>query len=109
MGWYYRRSARIGPLRLNFSKRGVGYSVGAGGYRVGRSSSGRTYRSFNVAGTGLRYVRYNSAGHPTSHPRHALPPSHQNAPNTKAGCGCGCVTLFLIILALLMAISAVGK
>lgn len=109
MGWYFRRSARIGPLRLNFSKRGVGYSVGAGGYRVGRSSSGRTYRSFNVAGTGLRYVRYDSAGHPTSHARHALPQSHQQAPNTTAGCGCGCLTIILVIGALLFAAAAVGR
>ncbi len=40
MGWYFARSKKIGPLRLNFSKSGVGASVGVRGLRVGRGPRG---------------------------------------------------------------------
>lgn len=33
MGWNFRKSIKIGPARINLSKSGVGYSVGAGGVR----------------------------------------------------------------------------
>ena len=33
MGWNFRKSIKIGPARVNLSKSGVGYSVGAGGVR----------------------------------------------------------------------------
>lgn len=55
MGWSFRRSINLGPFRINLSKSGVGYSVGAGGVRVGKSARGRTYRSFSVPGTGVSY------------------------------------------------------
>lgn len=34
MGWYLRRSLNFGPFRLNFSKSGIGASVGVTGARV---------------------------------------------------------------------------
>lgn len=55
MGFYYRRSIDIGPFRVNVGSRGVGYSVGGRGFRVGRSASGRRYTSFGLPGTGLGY------------------------------------------------------
>ena len=33
MGWNFRKSIKVGPARINLSKSGVGYSVGAGGAR----------------------------------------------------------------------------
>lgn len=33
MGWNFRKSIKAGPARINLSKSGVGYSVGAGGVR----------------------------------------------------------------------------
>ena len=33
MGWNFRKSIKVGPARINLSKSGVGYSVGAGGVR----------------------------------------------------------------------------
>jgi hypothetical protein len=33
MGWNFRKSFKIGPARVNLSKSGAGYSVGAGGVR----------------------------------------------------------------------------
>ena len=43
MAWYLRKSFTIGPLRLNLSKGGLGYSVGVKGARVGIKPSGHTY------------------------------------------------------------------
>jgi hypothetical protein len=40
VGWYFRRSVRLGPLRINFSKSGIGYSVGMKGLRVGKGPRG---------------------------------------------------------------------
>ena len=55
MGWRFSRSINLGPLRINLSKRGVGASVGAGPFRVGRSASGRNYGSASIPGTGISY------------------------------------------------------
>ncbi len=55
MGLHFRRSLQIGPFRLNFSRGGVGYSVGGRGFRVGRSARGRTYTNVSLPGTGLGY------------------------------------------------------
>jgi Protein of unknown function (DUF4236) len=43
VGWYLRKSLRVGPLRFNLSKRGVGASIGVKGARVGIDASGREY------------------------------------------------------------------
>ncbi len=55
MGFYFRKSVNLGPFRVNLSKSGVGYSVGAGGFRTGRSAGGRKYTSFGLPGTGMGY------------------------------------------------------
>jgi voltage-gated potassium channel len=43
MGYFFRRSARIGPFRLNFSKSGIGASVGVKGVRLTMTPRGTTY------------------------------------------------------------------
>jgi hypothetical protein len=53
MGWSFRKSIGIGPLRLNLGKRGVGVSTGIPGARVGIESSGRPY--FSAGAFGIRY------------------------------------------------------
>jgi hypothetical protein len=55
MGWTYRKSLNLGPVRLNMSRSGIGYSMGAGGFRVGTRAKGRRYTSLNIPGTGLTY------------------------------------------------------
>lgn len=42
MGFSIRKGFKLGPVRLNLSKRGVGYSVGVKGLRVG-TSGGKAY------------------------------------------------------------------
>ena len=55
MGWSYRKSVHLGPFRVNLSKSGIGYSVGAKDFRVGVNARGRRYESVTVPGTGLTY------------------------------------------------------
>lgn len=43
MGFYLRKSFRMGPLRLNVSKSGLGVSAGVRGARIGLTSQGRSY------------------------------------------------------------------
>jgi len=35
MGFYLRKSLRVGPLRFNLSKSGIGLSAGIKGFRIG--------------------------------------------------------------------------
>lgn len=56
MGFRFRKSANIGPLRVNFSKSGVGYSVGGKGFRVTKRADGRTQTTASVPGTGIAYT-----------------------------------------------------
>lgn len=55
MGFRFRKSFNIGPLRINLSKSGVGFSVGTKGFRVGRSAKGKTSATVSIPGTGLSY------------------------------------------------------
>jgi hypothetical protein len=55
MGFTYRKSIKLGPFRVNLSKRGVGASVGGTGFRTGVSGTGRKYTNFSLPGTGLGY------------------------------------------------------
>lgn len=62
MGFRFRKSVNIGPLRINFSKSGVGFSVGVKGFRVGRSAKGKTTATVSLPGTGLSYVQNLDSG-----------------------------------------------
>lgn len=43
MAFYLRKSVRLGPVRFNLSKSGIGTSVGVKGFRVGVRPNGRSY------------------------------------------------------------------
>ena len=43
MGYFFRKSASFGPFRLNFSKSGIGASVGVRGARLTMTPRGTTY------------------------------------------------------------------
>ena len=53
MPFYIRKSVSVGPFRLNFSKGGVGASVGVKGFRVGTGPRGH----YVHAGAGGLYYR----------------------------------------------------
>jgi hypothetical protein len=55
MGWFFRKSINLGPVRINLSKSGVGYSVGGKDLRVGVDAKGHRYEEVTVPGTGLHY------------------------------------------------------
>jgi hypothetical protein len=53
MGWSFRRSLNLGPLRVNASKSGLGFSVGGRGFRAGKDAKGRRYAQASIPGTGI--------------------------------------------------------
>jgi len=59
MGFYLRKSLKMGPVRVNLSKGGVGISGGVRGARIGVSSNGRAYVH---AGRGGIYHRQSIGG-----------------------------------------------
>jgi len=56
MGFRFRKSINLGPLRLNISKKGIGYSVGTKGARVTKTADGKTRTTLSIPGTGISYV-----------------------------------------------------
>ena len=60
MAWRFRKSIKLGPLRLNLSKSGVGTSIGVRGFRVGKDARGRSYTAASIPGTGLYSRTYSS-------------------------------------------------
>ncbi|MBK6781759.1 MAG: DUF4236 domain-containing protein [Gemmatimonadetes bacterium] len=55
MGFVFRRSIRLGPLRWNLSRAGLGTSVGFPGFRFGTNAQGQKYLWVGVPGTGVGY------------------------------------------------------
>jgi Protein of unknown function (DUF4236) len=53
MGWYLRKGFNLGPLRLNLSKSGLGYSLGVRGARIGVGPRG----NYVTLGRGGIYYR----------------------------------------------------
>lgn len=57
MGWGFRKSIKLGPVRLNLSKGGgLGASIGVKGLRVGTGPRGARL-SASIPGTGIRYTK----------------------------------------------------
>lgn len=52
----FRKSKKIGPIRLNLSKSGLGVSAGVKGLTFGVDSKGKAYRAASIPGTGI-YTR----------------------------------------------------
>lgn len=57
MGMRYRKSFKLGPLRINLSKSGVGYSVGNKFYRVTKKANGGMRTTATLPGTGISDVK----------------------------------------------------
>ncbi|NBX26602.1 MAG: DUF4236 domain-containing protein [Planctomycetes bacterium] len=62
MGFFFRKSFGKGPLRINLSKSGVGWSLGIPGLRFGRSATGRKYTRAGIPGTGLGWQSSGKSG-----------------------------------------------
>lgn len=60
MGMRFRKSKKIGGLRINLSKSGVGFSVGAKGARYTKKAGGGTRTTVGIPGSGIGYVKDSS-------------------------------------------------
>lgn len=61
MGFRFRKSVNFGPLRINASKSGVGWSAGVLGFRYTKKSNGGTRTTVSAPGTGMSYVKETGA------------------------------------------------
>ncbi|GLX92147.1 DUF4236 domain-containing protein [Herbidospora galbida] len=50
MSWGFRKTIKIGPFRINFSRGGVGHSVGKGGVRYTKRADGGKQVSVDLPG-----------------------------------------------------------
>ncbi len=96
---------KVGPFRLNFSKSGVGVSVGVRGLRTGIKADGTRYTEASIPGTGI------SARSQSKRRRTVTPPTQYSAPQvaqeaSPENSGSGFWT-FLILAAIVFVISAV--
>ena len=57
MGFRFRKSIKLGGLRVNVSKKGVGYSVGVPGARYTKKADGGTRITTGLPGTGISYQK----------------------------------------------------
>jgi hypothetical protein len=77
MGFYFRKSAKVGPFRINYSKSGVGMSVGVKGLRVGKGPRGNYIHMTGPAGIQYRQslnsnVKQNTKSEPAPQPSASL-------------------------------------
>lgn len=56
MGFRFRKTLKMGPVNINFSKSGIGASVGVPGARITKKANGGTRTTLGVPGTGLTHV-----------------------------------------------------
>lgn len=80
MGWFFRRSIKFGPVRLNFSKSGIGVSAGVRGARV---STGPRGTHLNIGRGGLYYRQKLGGGIPQS--SYGSRSQHANPTGTRPG------------------------
>ncbi len=73
MGWHFRRSKKIGGMRLNLGKRSAGISTGMRGFRVSSNTRSGTHLSLGIPGTGISY-RQKIGGHKRRRKQHAQSP-----------------------------------
>ena len=88
MGWRFHKSTKVGPFRLNFSKKGVGWSVGAGGVRYTHRADGRRTVTSTIRGTGISYVTDLGKAKPNPKPApkvSQLPPSPKKTASSGQG------------------------
>lgn len=58
MGFRFRKTVKLGPVNVNFSKSGVGTSIGGKGFRMGVNAKGRSYTTASIPKTGISYTSY---------------------------------------------------
>ena len=87
MGLRYRKSVKLGPFRINFSKSGVGWSVGNKWARYTKKANGGTRVTRTIPGTGISYVEERRPGgqrKAAGQISEPMPPSVAEAPEKAA-------------------------
>ena len=98
MGLRYRKSINLGPVRINLSKSGVGYSVGTKGYRVTKKADGGIRKTVSIPGTGISHVtEYSKATVELANAR-KKPAAKKNKDSVTAK---DAIVMILVIVALL--------
>lgn len=54
MGLLFRKSIKLGPLKINLSKHGIGYSIGGKRLRHTKTATGKKYNTIKIC-KGLSY------------------------------------------------------
>ena len=112
MGLKLRKSIKMGPVRVNLSKSGVGYSVGGKGFRVTKKAGGGTRTTASIPGTGISYTSDSSQKKSSSKSSSRTKSSSYSKTYTSAnnssksqttrtksgGCLTGCLWFFAICL-----------
>ena len=98
MAWRFRRSLKLGPLRLNFSKSGIGYSAGVRGFHVGQNAKGTRYTAASIPGTGIYNRQYYGASKTIAQSPAAQSSDSPASAPPQTGTGNG-LKLFLAFLA----------
>lgn len=97
MGIRLKKTVKFGPLNVNLSKSGLGFSVGTKkGYRFTWGATGRKRHTFFIPGTGLSYVKESGSATPT---KETLPQSQSFFSWQRIGRLIG-ITAIIVILAL---------
>ena len=67
MGINFRKSVNFGPFRLNFSKSGIGYSIGGKGFRFTKKANGGFRTTVSIPNTGISVTKDIPAPSNTKH------------------------------------------
>ena len=106
MGLKFRKSVKMGPVRVNLSKSGVGYSVGGKGFRVTKKAGGGTRTTASIPGTGISYTTDSKKRKSSSAAKSST--AHAKSAGSSSGKG-GCLTSILWILGVVLVIGLVCK
>ena len=107
MGLNFRKSIKVGPVRANLSKSGIGYSIGGKGFRVTKRSGGGLKTTVGIPGTGISYSTGTHKRKTTSNSsKKAKSASSSNkavegaAPSANSvGCSSGCLLSVIACIA----------
>ncbi len=86
MGFYLRKSLRVGPIRFNLSKSGIGVSAGIKGFRVGTGPRGN-YIHMGRGGIYYRKTFAHSSKTDTPSPQEYTPPATTHTPMEEVESG----------------------
>lgn len=117
MGFKFRKSIKMGPVRVNLSKSGVSTSVGVKGARVSLSPKGKARATVGIPGTGISYSKSigqkkssttKKASTRSSSQARNTSNSYTSSSSSSAGNG-GCLKGFLWFLAICLVIGLISK